>query len=167
MVYLQFVQNEHKETPFLSGTIRVQSGRKQKSSENRPNAGAIQAMKAPAGAGSFPLKNTVPCRCEAIARQRTDYQNPPDSRKCLEFSYTGSTAFSSFPRCCLFLFLQIKKNLSVELTLASSPIREAAMRSMDGEVCFFFAKKRFTGNPADVRAAAFETGTPTLRRWSR
>ena len=25
--YLQFVQNPHKETPFLSGTIRVQSGR--------------------------------------------------------------------------------------------------------------------------------------------
>ena len=59
--YLQFVQNPHKETPFLSGTIRVQSGRNRKTSSQD----AMQAMKTahlrqkPGGAA--PLKNTVPC----------------------------------------------------------------------------------------------------------
>ena len=60
-VYFQFVQIPHKETPFLSGTIRVQSGRNRKTSSQD----AMQAMKTahlrqkPGGAA--PLKNTVPC----------------------------------------------------------------------------------------------------------
>ena len=60
-VYFQFVQIPHKETPFLSCTIRVQSGRNRKTSSQD----AMQAMKAahlrqkPGGAA--PLKNTVPC----------------------------------------------------------------------------------------------------------
>ena len=60
-VYFQFVQIPHKETPFLSCTIRVQSGRNRKTSSQD----AMQAMKTvhlrrkPGGAA--PLKNTVPC----------------------------------------------------------------------------------------------------------
>ena len=40
-VYFQFVQIPHKETPFLSCTIRVQSGRNRKTSSQD----AMQAMK--------------------------------------------------------------------------------------------------------------------------
>ena len=40
-VYFQFVQIPHKETPFLSGTIRVQSGRNERTSRRMP----MQAMK--------------------------------------------------------------------------------------------------------------------------
>ena len=60
-VYFQFVQIPHKETPFLSCTIRVQSGRNRKISSQD----AMQAIKTahlrqkPGGAA--PLKNTVPC----------------------------------------------------------------------------------------------------------
>lgn len=39
--FFQFVQKPHKETPFLSGTIRVQSGRNERSSRRMP----MQAMK--------------------------------------------------------------------------------------------------------------------------
>ena len=59
-VYFQFVQIPHKETPFLSCTIRVQSGRNRKTSSQD----AMQAMKTahlrqkPGGAA--PLKKHCP-----------------------------------------------------------------------------------------------------------
>ena len=40
-IFFQFVQKPHKETPFLSGTIRVQSGRNERTSRRMP----MQAMK--------------------------------------------------------------------------------------------------------------------------
>ena len=86
---LQIVQNYHKETPFLSGTIRVQSGRQKRESPHlrllsfpRCHAGKIHAQ-APA-AGAAPLKkHCPPANARQQPRRRTDYQQPPNSRKCL------------------------------------------------------------------------------------
>ena len=81
---LQIVQNYHKETPFLSGTIRVQSGRNVRSSRRMP----MQAMKT-AHLGRKPMlrlplkKHCPPANARQQPRRRTDYQQPPNSRKCL------------------------------------------------------------------------------------
>ena len=104
-VYFQFVQIPHKETPFLSGTIRVQSGRNRKTSSQD----AMQAMKTahlrqkPGGAA--PLKKHCPLLMRGNSQgggQTTNHLLT--AANVWEFSYTASAAFSSFPRRWLFLF---------------------------------------------------------------
>ena len=111
-VYFQFVQIPHKETPFLSCTIRVQSGRNRKTSSQD----AMQAMKTahlrqkPGGAA--PLKKHCPLLMRGNSQgggQTTNHLLT--AANVWEFSYTASAAFSSFPRRCLFLFIGV--NLSV------------------------------------------------------
>lgn len=104
-VYFQFVQIPHKETPFLSCTIRVQSGRNRKTSSQD----AMQAMKTahlrqkPGGAA--PLKKHCPLLMRGNSQgggQTTNHLLT--AANVWEFSYTASAAFSSFPRRWLFLF---------------------------------------------------------------
>ena len=103
--YLQFVQNPHKETPFLSCTIRVQSGRNRKTSSQD----AMQAMKTahlrqkPGGAA--PLKKHCPLLMRGNSQGSGQTTNHLlTAANVWEFSYTASAAFSSFPRRWLFLF---------------------------------------------------------------
>ena len=104
-VYFQFVQIPHKETPFLSCTIRVQSGRNRKTSSQD----AMQAIKTahlrqkPGGAA--PLKKHCPLLMRGNSQgggQTTNHLLT--AANVWEFSYTASAAFSSFPRRWLFLF---------------------------------------------------------------
>ena len=109
---LQIVQKAHKEMPRLGCIIRVQSGR------DRPDApqtsgSPYEAMQAIfCGCRCFrqdtadPLKKTVPRQCEAIAVARTDYQIPPDSRKCSGVSIPQAVSLSPpfhDTACILFL----------------------------------------------------------------
>ena len=121
-VYFQFVQIPHKETPFLSCTIRVQSGRNRKTSSQD----AMQAMKTahlrqkPGGAA--PLKNTVPLLMRGNSQgggQTTNHLLT--AANVWEFSYTASAAFSSFPRRWLFLF-GYGLNLSVTAVAVPAPL---------------------------------------------
>ena len=119
-VYFQFVQIPHKETPFLSCTIRVQSGRNRKTSSQD----AMQAMKTahlrqkPGGAA--PLKKHCPLLMRGNSQgggQTTNHLLT--AANVWEFSYTASAAFSSFPRRWLFLF-GYGSNLSVSLRSPAS-----------------------------------------------
>ena len=104
-VYFQFVQIPHKETPFLSCTIRVQSGRNRKISSQD----AMQAIKTahlrqkPGGAA--PLKKHCPLLMRGNSQGSGQTTNHLlTAANVWEFSYTASAAFSSFPRRWLFLF---------------------------------------------------------------
>ena len=114
-VYFQFVQIPHKETPFLSCTIRVQSGRNRKISSQD----AMQAIKTahlrqkPGGAA--PLKKHCPLLMRGNSQGSGQTTNHLlTAANVWEFSYTASAAFSSFPRRWLFLF-GYGLNLSVSL----------------------------------------------------
>ena len=107
-VYFQFVQIPHKETPFLSCTIRVQSGRNRKTSSQD----AMQAMKTahlrqkPGGAA--PLKKHCPLLMRGNSQGSGQTTNHLlTAANVWEFSYTASAAFSSFPRRCLFLYFGV------------------------------------------------------------
>ena len=102
-VYFQFVQIPHKETPFLSCTIRVQSGRNRKTSSQD----AMQAMKT------------------AHLRQKPGGAAPsPDSRKCLGVLIHSQRRFLLLSTAlAVFVCLRIKP-LSLA-SLASSPSRGA------------------------------------------
>ena len=119
-VYFQFVQIPHKETPFLSCTIRVQSGRNRKTSSQD----AMQAMKTahlrqkPGGAA--PLKKHCPLLMRGNSQGSGQTTNHLlTAANVWEFSYTASAAFSSFPRRWLFLF-GYGLNLSVSLRSPAS-----------------------------------------------
>ena len=129
-VYFQFVQIPHKETPFLSCTIRVQSGRNRKTSSQD----AMQAMKTahlrqkPGGAA--PLKKHCPLLMRGYSQGsgQTTY-HLLTAANVWEFSYTASAAFSSFPRRWLFLF-GYGLNLSVSLRSPASGLRLPASASL-------------------------------------
>ena len=86
---LQIVQNYHKETPFLSGTIKVQSGRQ----ERDPPSPAFELPTMPcrqdscagprSGCCAPKKKHCPPANARQQPRRRTAYQQPPSSRKCL------------------------------------------------------------------------------------
>ena len=128
-VYFQFVQIPHKETPFLSCTIRVQSGRNRKTSSQD----AMQAMKTahlwqkPGGAA--PLKKHCPLLMRGNSQGSGQTTNHLlTAANVWEFSYTASAAFSSFPRRWLFLF-GYGLNLSVSLRSPASGLRLPASAS--------------------------------------
>ena len=123
-VYFQFVQIPHKETPFLSCTIRVQSGRNRKTSSQD----AMQAMKTahlrqkPGGAA--PLKKHCPLLMRGNSQGSGQTTNHLlTAANVWEFSYTASAAFSSFPRRCLFLYFGV--NLSVSAYALPPPLSAA------------------------------------------
>ncbi len=108
--YLQFVQNPHKETPFLSGTIRVQSGRTapRELLPKPANAGKNDRRKR----GPFKILSPPPMRGNS-QRRRTDYQIPPDSRKCLGVHHTDRQhrfLLLSTVAACLFVFPFLKQS---------------------------------------------------------
>ena len=144
-VYFQFVQIPHKETPFLSCTIRVQSGRNRKTSSQD----AMQAMKTahlrqkPGGAA--PLKKHCPLLMRGNSQGSGQTTNHLlTAANVWEFSYTASAAFSSFPRRWLFLFgygLNLSVSLRSPAPLVGEPL--AGRRAFEGV--------RFaTFGPADI-----------------
>ena len=130
-VYFQFVQIPHKETPFLSCTIRVQSGRNRKTTSQD----AMQAMKAahlrqkPGGAAPLKKKKHCPLLMRGNSQGSGQTTNHLlTAANVWEFSYTASAAFSSFPRRWLFLF-GYGLNLSVSLRSPASGLRLPASAS--------------------------------------
>ncbi len=114
-VYFQFVQIPHKETPFLSCTIRVQSGRNRKNILPRCHAGN-ENRASPAETGRRgPFKKHCPLLMRGNSQGSGQTTNHLlTAANVWEFSYTASAAFSSFPRRWLFLFVY-GSNLSVSL----------------------------------------------------
>ena len=142
-VYFQFVQIPHKETPFLSCTIRVQSGRNRKTSSQD----AMQAMKAarlrqkPGGAA--PLKKHCPLLMRGNSQGSGQTTNHLlTAANVWEFSYTASAAFSSFPRRWLFLFIY-GSNLSVTaVAVPASGLRLPASASLSSNCSSTFSLNR-------------------------
>ena len=128
-VYFQFVQIPHKETPFLSCTIRVQSGRNRKNILPRCHAGN-ENRASPAETGRRgPFKKHCPLLMRGNSQgggQTTNHLLT--AANVWEFSYTASAAFSSFPRRWLFLF-GYGLNLSVYITRSTSGLRLPASAS--------------------------------------
>ena len=126
-VYFQFVQIPHKETPFLSCTIRVQSGR----NRNLPRCHAGNENRAsPAETGRRgPFKKHCPLLMRGNSQGSGQTTNHLlTAANVWEFSYTASAAFSSFPRRWLFLFVY-GLNLSVSLRSPASGLRLPASAS--------------------------------------
>ena len=139
---LQIVQNYHKETPFLSGTIKVQSGRQERDPPSPafelPTMSCRQDSCAGPAAGAAPLKkHCPPANARQQPRRRTDYQQPPSSRKCLGVPIYRQRRFLLLSTAlAVFVWLRIKplslaslasvrvKPLSLA-SLASSPSRGA------------------------------------------
>ena len=142
-VYFQFVQIPHKETPFLSCTIRVQSGR----NRNLPRCHAGNENRAsPAETGRRgPFKKHCPLLMRGNSQGSGQTTNHLlTAANVWEFSYTASAAFSSFPRRWLFLFVY-GLNLSVSLRSPAPLVGEplAGRRAFEGV--------RFaTFGPADI-----------------
>ncbi len=152
-VYFQFVQIPHKETPFLSCTIRVQSGRNRETSSQD----AMQAMKTahlrqkPGGAA--PLKKHCPLLMRGNSQGSGQTTNHLlTAANVWEFSYTASAAFSSFPRRWLFLF-GYGLNLSVSLRRQRPGC--GSQRPLRAKFC------------TRVLLAAAPTTPPCFRHWRR